>query len=411
MNLNWETNLISLCRRRLRRLAKKTPDGATVRQESTLTEQRNILRSRIRAWDQLGPVYMPGLLQYQSTTLPNSSSPSSSPQTGNPEDYPLWLPSKIPTEHRATVCQKGLAEIETKLCTAQCQDALEGVRNVLKMKTRMIAFKNRNIRGQRQGTRSRAVIDRVHERARNTAEKYRASRAAKLELEGHGVWEETLCELKDEDVRGYQDPNRLRIRRGRRGVLEDEAVEALGDDGEAMEVDGQGISLRPQERKRRDGTGETRRTLSWIWTTPRAGNADDAQDDILRAEWAKSRARATRTWEEVLRLKEEMRQVLESLEWKATWWMDRSKVSRTVGKDIQEGLVSYAHRQSSVQKALAHKFRELWKSPLADATEGPEGAQTTAGAGGEAIDEDDEEESEDEDGDRGVGFDEDDYDL
>ena len=111
----------------------------------------------------------------------------------------------------ATVSQKGLAEIEAKLRTAQCQDALEGVRNVLKMKTRMIAFKNQNIHGQRQGTRSRAVIDQVHERARNTAEKYRASRAAKLELEGRGVWEETLRELKDQDVRGYQDPNRLHI--------------------------------------------------------------------------------------------------------------------------------------------------------------------------------------------------------
>ena len=411
MNLNWETDLISLCRRRLRRLAKKTHDGATVRQESTLTEQRNILRSRIRAWDQVGPIYMPGLLQYQTVTLPTSSSPLSLPRTDNPEDYLLWVPSKIPTEYRATVCQKGLAEIEAKLRTAQCQDALEGIRNVLKMKTRMIAFKNRNIRGQRQGTRSRVVIDRVHERARNTAEKYRASRAAKLELEGHGIWEETLHELKDEDIRGYQDPNRLRVRRGRRGVLEDEAVEAPGDDAEAMDVDGDGISLWPQERTRRDGTGETRRALSWIWTTPRAGNADDAQDDILRTEWAKSRARAARTWEEVLRLKEEMRRVLESLEWKARWWIDRSKVVRNVGKDIQEGLVSYAHRQSSMQMALAHKFRELWKSPLADATEGQEGAQTKAGASGEAIDEDDEEDSDDEDGDRGAGFDEEDDDL
>jgi len=200
MNLNWETDLISLCRRR------KTHDGATVRQDSTLTEQRNILRSRIRAWDQVGPIYMPGLLQYQTVTLPTSSSPLSLPRTDNPEDYLLWVPSKIPTEYRATVCQKGLAEIEAKLCTAQCQDALKGIRNVLKMKTRMIAFKNRNIRGQSEGTRSRVVIDRVHERARNTAEKYRASGAAKLELEGHGIWEETLHELKDEDIRGYQDP-------------------------------------------------------------------------------------------------------------------------------------------------------------------------------------------------------------
>jgi len=408
--------LTSLCRRRLRRLAKKTPGSATVRQESTLTEQRNILRARIKAWDQLCPIYMPGLLQYQTTTLQNNPSshqnsapPSSFPQSDNPEDCPLWVPSKILAEHRSAVCRQGLAEIEARLRTAQCQDALEGVRNILKMKTRMIAFKNRNIRGQRQGTRSRAVIDRVHERARSTAEKYRASRVAKLELEGSGVWEETLRELKDEDIRGYQDSNRLRVRQDRRGVLEDEAVEAMRHD-EAMDVDDDNILLLPQTRTRRDGTGETRRTLSWIWTTARVGNTNDAQDDILRTEWAKSRARATRTWEEVLRLKEEMRRVLESLEWKARWWMDRSKDVRDVGKDVQEGLVSYAQRQSSMQKALAAKFRELWQSPLKDATEGLEGVQVEDKVGGEVIDEDDEGESETEDGCGVGGFDEDDDD-
>jgi len=352
---------------------------------------------------------MPGLLQYQTTTLPStSSSPSSSLQNDNPEDFPLWVPSKILAEHRSTVCQTGLAEIEARLRTAQCQDALEGVGNILKMKTRMIAFKNRNIRGQRQGTCSRAVIDWVHERARNTAEKYQASRAAKLELEGAGVWEETLHELKDEDVCGYQDPNWLRIRRGRRGVLEDEAIEVIRDDDEGMDVDDDTNLLQPQTRTRRDGTGETRRTLSWIWTTSHVSNADDAQDDILRAEWAKSRARATRTWEEVLRLKEEMRWVLESLEWKARWWIDRSKVVRDVGRDVQEGLVSYALRQSSIQKALAHKFRELWKSPLEDATEGSTGVQKEARVSGEEIDEDDEEESGGENGGGTAGFDKDD---
>ena len=146
------------------------------------------------------------------------------------------------------------------------------------------------------------------------AQKYRASRAAKLELAGPRVWEETLHVLKDEDVRGYQDADRLRVRPGRRGMLEDEALEAAGNEEEAMVEDEDGISLRPQERTRCDGTGETRRTLSWIWTTQRAASSDDKQDDILHAEWSKSRARATRTWEEVLRLKEEMRWVLESLE-------------------------------------------------------------------------------------------------
>jgi len=246
------------------------------------------------------------------------------------------------------------------------------------------------------------------------AQKYRASRAAKLELAGPGVWEETLHVLKDEDVRGYQDADRLRVRPGRRGTLEDEALEAAGNEEEAMVEDEDGISLRLQERTRRDGTGETRRTLSWIWTTQRAASSDDEQDDILRAEWSKSRARATRTWEEVLRLKEEMRRVLESLEWKSRWWKDLSESRDDVEKDVREGLRAYALRQSSMQLALATKFRELWKSPLADLAGEPAGVQTKMGDPGgvqtkmgdpgEVGEEDGEDEGDEEDGGEGGGY-------
>jgi len=318
---------------------------------------------------------MPGLPHYQTTTLPGktstapNSSSSSTSATDDPEDINLWLPSKILTDDRPDVCQKGLDAIEERLRTAQCQDALEGVRNILKIKTRMIAFKNKNIRGQREGTRSRAVIDRVHERARNMAEKYRASRLAKIELSGNGAWEEILRTLKDEDIRGLQDADRLQVRPGRRGVLEDEALESMGGEGEEMSVDDVGITLLPQQRTRRDGTGETRRTMSWIWTTSHVASMGDKQDDILRAEWSKSRARATRTWEEVLRLKEEMRRVLETLEWKSRWWKECLETCAEAGKDVREGLKSYALRQSAMQLGLAEKFRELWKSPLTDSPE------------------------------------------
>jgi len=76
----------------------------------------------------------------------------------------------------------------------------------------MIQFKNKNLRGQRAGTRSRAVIDRVHERARVAADKYRIARRAKLALSGTGDWEKTLRLLEDGDVRSYQDPDRLKPR-------------------------------------------------------------------------------------------------------------------------------------------------------------------------------------------------------
>jgi len=374
--------------------------SATNLQESTLTEQRNVLRNRIKAWEQLSPIYMPGLLQYQTTSAHQTPVLS----TDKPEETVIWLPSRIPSEKRATVCQKGLDTVEDKLRSAQCQDALDGVRHILKIKTRMIAFKNRNVRGQREGTRSRAVIDRVHERARNMAQKYRVARAAKMELVGPGPWGQIFRELKDEDVRGYQDANRLKPRVGRRGVLEDDVVEKSSTNDNRMDVDeeeGSNITLMPQERTRRDGTGETRRELSWIWQAPRSTNEQD--DDILRAEWAKSRARALRTSEEVLRLKEEMRRVIEFLKWKARWWKERQEQQGEIGKDFREGLQSYAQTQRSIQLALASEFQNLWMAPLdeEDVDEGvvDEGDPAQA-ATVEATerDDDDEEEEGDEDG-------------
>jgi len=132
-------------------------------------EQRNLLCTRICAWELLQAIYMPGLLQYRHDLNQTSSSLASS---DNPEGTELWLPSRLPSTDRGRICVAGLAAYEEKLRTAQCYDALESLRHVLTIKTRMIQFKNKNLHGQRAGTQLRAVIDRVHERARVAADKY-----------------------------------------------------------------------------------------------------------------------------------------------------------------------------------------------------------------------------------------------
>ena len=85
------------------------------------------------------------------------------------------------------------------------------------------------------------------------------------------------------------------------------------------------MSLFNELRSRRDGTGETRRMLSWIWTTKTQGETEDETDEILRTEWAKSRARTIRCKEEVMLLKEEMRRVTEFLGWKSQWWREQEE--------------------------------------------------------------------------------------
>jgi hypothetical protein len=315
---------------------------------------------------------MPGLLQYQTDLASGSITAQYSPRNSdNPEDLDIWLPSRIAKVHRSRVCREGLADIEERIRTAQCYDALDAIRHSLTVKSRMIMFKNKNIRGQRGGLRSRSVIDRVHERAREQAAKYRTAREAKYALSGAGSWEEVLRVLLDGDVRGYQHKNVLRIRKGRPGTLDDEQLEAArgssstGDIEDAHIEDGTRIPLWEEERERRDGTGETRRTLSWIWTTKsRTPNADDETDDILRSEWAKSRARANRCKEEVLLLREEMRRVLVFLEWKSNWWLQRQSLREGVARELGEGLMGYALEQADLQQHLASHFQEIWHGSL-----------------------------------------------
>jgi len=179
---------MDLFRRRLKRVAKGLT-GGTDHQTTSLTEQRNTFRVKLANWEQMRLIYMPGLLQYQAD---NSHSSSQSSAAEFPEDQELWLPSSIPMSIRDRICQAGLPTIELKLRIAQCHDALRGIRQVLRIKTRMIHFKNKNVRGQRDGTKSRSVIDRVHERARGYAQKYRASRAAGVLLLPSGQWDSAL---------------------------------------------------------------------------------------------------------------------------------------------------------------------------------------------------------------------------
>jgi hypothetical protein len=108
-----------LIRRRIHRFAKDTSTG-TVLQSGSLTEHRNILRTPLRAWELLLPVYMPGLAQFQATGVSSSSTSSQFSTTAlqnspNSENTNIWLPSRIPISHRSRVCQLGLPEIEERV--------------------------------------------------------------------------------------------------------------------------------------------------------------------------------------------------------------------------------------------------------------------------------------------------------
>jgi len=143
--------------------------------------------------------------------------------------------------------------------------------------------------GQREGVQLRTVIDRVHVRAQKAAVKYRVARAALVALRGGGTssstWEDQLRPLLDEDVRSYVDASRIQQGPGRRGTVEEDA-EVQEDGGVVEENYTKDVDMDIEVRGRRDGTGETRKHVSWIWTTSAIaiGDSTDDNDDVLRSE-------------------------------------------------------------------------------------------------------------------------------
>ena len=360
------TDLIFYKRQSLKLLVKEK----SARLDSEISEKRGALREKLRTWEGVREVYMPGLRQCLS------ESSGEVHEEEHPEEVKLWLPSVLPPAHAVAARVSGLIEIEDKLRTARCYDALESLRHILRIKARMVQFKNKNIRGQREGLRSTAVIDRMNLKARRMIEKYRRARAAKLALVGEGRWCEVLKLLADSDVRAYTDPNR-RMRTGRKGTLEvDEShqpwrrgreINSTNDDDDSDDGDDvEEPDLMSETRAVRDGTGETRKTLSWIWLMEGV-NIDEHiadSDDALRSEWAKSRARAKRATEEVHLLREEMSRALKFLEWKSKWWISRETSRVVTCLALAEGLQAYAQEQSHIQLNLLHSWRTVFSTPL-----------------------------------------------
>lgn len=345
-------------------------------QSTALRDQRKLLTEKIQNWETVRLVYMPGLLQIQTDHGHNPTAVWLS--NPNPEDVELWLPSRIPTDKRHSACMEGLPKMEARFRTAQCDSSLDGIRRTLRVKTRMVYFKNKNVRGQREGTRSRAIIDRVHKRAIRFVQKYRAARRAKFSLEGPGDWEITYRELRNEDVRGYASgkPKKQPLRRGiwedGHGPTAPEASDLFDATTDSEESDpdlNDGTEAGPvrTKKKRKHGTGETRKELSWIWRTVRLSeDEENHDDDILRAEWSRSRARVRRCIEEVKLIREEMRRTTEFLNWKADQWESRLDGREDLDEEMKEGIRAYATGQAALQRTLSSSFEDMFKTPLAD---------------------------------------------
>ncbi|KAL1666291.1 hypothetical protein GGF50DRAFT_125801 [Schizophyllum commune] len=324
-------------------ISMKNPTAA---QEVELMKHARNLKTRIRRYRRQQEIFMPGLRAHLAATKKELLD-----DVDDAENIALFLPSEINgTRARAAVCAPGLDVIEARLREGEAHEALEEVRRALRARTVTNTFRNRQVRGITLATRSRGVLDKISKRVHSAKLRYRFSRAALLRLRGRGPWEEVLRELADDDVRALNERALTREEKALRDSGQRLAdVDFGADDG----IYTAGVVAR----------GESSRTLSWIWySVPQDPSlSDSVQNEALRVEYLKSKARRDRHREELRLLLEEMRRVIASNEADAAEWQQRASSRRCEDEQLREGLQSYALEHAARATARAARLAERWR--------------------------------------------------
>ncbi|KAJ7875574.1 hypothetical protein B0H14DRAFT_2568720 [Mycena olivaceomarginata] len=339
-------------RQRRIKVAVASQKSQSSKQSADIIEKRTNLARYTARFRKVQAVYMPGALQALADR------PVAEGDGMFVENVPLFLPSALTPELRALGCTRGVEGIEERLRDAQCRSALDAMRNYLHVKSRFRTYKGGQVRHQGATTRARNLMNRNDEKIRMEAEKYVAAWEAKRALVGDDKvdWHR-LDPKKDLRCMDSEEDRAVVSERKRRGKKRGKAEAATEEDTRDGVAEGQ---------RRRDPTGEGRRTLSWVWMgTDTTSNATSAAVLTgLRVEWCKAWARTRRWTEEVRLLREEMRRVPITLRAKAQWWLERRTPPGFEGPEA-EGAAAYATRQAAMYSELAAAFEEMW-APVCD---------------------------------------------
>jgi hypothetical protein len=217
------------CRIRLKRDNSALDSSATNLQLAKMQERKNALNRKIKAWTAIQDLYMPGVSVLRARADRAASDDTPAIQA---YDFQLRLPSSLPPR---TTCPVKLRIFEFKLREAQAYEALEELRQHLRLRTHMYKYKDKNSVGQRANTRSQNLINRVQKKIEASSAKYNTARQALIKLSSHVEdvgWRLKLLPLAPEDIRAFTD----------------------GEPGQS----------------------EGRRTLSWIWKV--VGVSDNLED-------------------------------------------------------------------------------------------------------------------------------------
>ncbi|KAL1739487.1 hypothetical protein HDZ31DRAFT_24670, partial [Schizophyllum fasciatum] len=158
------------------RLAVAAKRYATTGQLSDLARQRTKIGRATARLREVQAKYLPAALQ-------SLSRHQSQPTNGALpiEEQPLFPPSSLPSDERGLPAYN-LGSVEARLRDAQCRTALEGMRDLLLVKSRMLTYKNNNARHQGATTRARALLKKNDEKINGFAQKYIDAHRALLRL-------------------------------------------------------------------------------------------------------------------------------------------------------------------------------------------------------------------------------------
>ncbi|KAK0439646.1 hypothetical protein EV421DRAFT_1737806 [Armillaria borealis] len=308
------------------------------------------LQWQVTQWREMQVAYLPctATLLKATPVLANRS---------DVESERLLLPSDIPLLLRMEGCKGDVVNIEEQLCEAQCLDALDVLRGIIRAQRDSYAYRDANMRGQVHMMRAAAFMEHLQRRLESAAAKYQAARAALLNFK--------LRVLTQVDVTNMEG-----------------AVFTIDlDDGTETEKTHYGKKpKRTQQQVVSEAEGY--RTVSWIWIMEGAFDEVDNEEvnSVVHVEWLKSRARVHRWHEEFRMVNAEMECTLISLEHCVREWEGiRDTGNSLVGEmeedaALREGRRAYAESQAATYRALAASFKSQWARPRASARRPPRSA-------------------------------------
>ncbi|KAF8146729.1 hypothetical protein K438DRAFT_2092496 [Mycena galopus ATCC 62051] len=322
----------------------KAISNPTNAQALDFLQRRTTITKRIRAFRKLQRAYMPHVRKFLTAS---QQSLWDSEADREAEAIRLFLPSDITDKtKREKACAEGLPDVEATLREGEAHEALETLRQGLRIRTMTNRYRIRNATGQRALTRGQGVLRQNNVRIHKAKLRYRYARNALSRLRGNGEWERVLRVLDDNDVRALNERALTNEERAQR-----KAVHDLHD------VEEGGIQTYGTA-----ALGESRRTLSWIWYTAKAGEPTEQElVEALRVEWCKAYARMRRWHEDVVLVEEEMRRTIQYGYWEAGQWLERSLAREGVVDDVlQEGLKAYALEQVHREAKTCDELKRNW---------------------------------------------------